>query len=112
MIDHVTGLTWRKSGSKNYMTFKEIDAYIKKMNVDMYGGYNDWRLPTLEEAMSIMESKRNDNGLFIDPLFDPIQRWIWTVDKEGPTMVWVVEFNNGVCKPHSIDKYNSVRAVR
>ena len=53
------------------------DEYIQKTNAETYGGYNDWRLPTLEEGMSLMEpGKKND--LYISAQLDKSQIRIWT----------------------------------
>lgn len=63
----------------------------------------EWRLPTLEEAMSLMEPVRNEDGLFINPVFSDKQRWIWTADQHGVSSAWVVYFGGGGCgHPDSI----------
>lgn len=111
VLDLRTGLTWQQSGSREGMTFKEAQAYIEELNGKVFAGYADWRLPTLEEAMSLMQPKENEYGLFIDPVFDKSQRWIWTADKYSASASWYVGFNDGDC---NVDVYNHyyVRAVR
>ena len=53
------------------------------------------------------------NGLFIDPVFDGPQVWIWTSDKETASRAWYVVFLYGRCGLVDID-YDAfyVRAVR
>jgi len=58
---------------------------------------SDWRLPTLEEAMSLMEPGKREHGLFIEPIFAGAQRWIWTADKASASAAWDVYFNNRNC---------------
>ncbi|GAK53774.1 hypothetical protein U14_05048 [Candidatus Moduliflexus flocculans] len=40
------------------MTYQEAEAYIAQINADNFGGYNDWRLPTVEELLSLLEQER------------------------------------------------------
>ncbi|MDZ7319999.1 MAG: DUF1566 domain-containing protein [candidate division KSB1 bacterium] len=96
VVDHITGLMWQQSGSPNYMNYTEAEKYIRGLNQQRFAGYNDWRLPTLEEAMSLMEPKKYDD-LYIDPVFDRTQIWIWTADTPRAGVAWVVSFGNGYC---------------
>ena len=59
IYDVTTGLTWEQSGSKMYFVWEQAQDYIRKLNSAGYGGYSDWRLPTLKEAMSIVEPATN-----------------------------------------------------
>ena len=88
----------------------EAEAYVDTLT---YAGFDDWRLPTLEEAMSLMEPKMNEHGLYIDPIFDRKQRWIWTADKHSASRAWLVHFGTGICYYHDVaHSTNYVRAVR
>ncbi len=112
VYDNASGLTWQQSGSDEYMTYKSAKSYITKLNSDEFAGYNDWRLPTLEEAMSLMEPEEKTSGLYIDQRFDRKQRHIWTSDLDGASVAWVVYFGNGGCDSYFFDLNFSVRAVR
>jgi hypothetical protein len=111
VIDYATGLMWQQSGSANYMSYADPEKYVRDLNNQRFAGYNDWRLPTLEEAMSLMESKRHDN-LYLDSVFDRMQTWIWTADKESAGRAWSVYFGNGICNLFVIGGVRYVRAVR
>ncbi|MGH7597802.1 MAG: DUF1566 domain-containing protein [bacterium] len=80
VIDSATGLMWQQGGSPEYMTYEKAKAHIAQLNKDGFAGFSDWRLPTLEEAMSLMEPSKNSDGLYIDSKFDEKQTWIWTSD--------------------------------
>ncbi len=113
VVDRTTNLTWQQDGSENFMNFEQADAYIRKLNTEKYAGFNDWRLPTLEEAMSLMEPKQKHGNLYIDPIFEKTQTWIWTADKESASRAWVVGFYLGYCDYHRVEIINyCVRAVR
>jgi hypothetical protein len=112
VIDHATGLTWQQSGSKDSMTYADAENYIRELNKKGVAGYNDWRLPTLEEAMSLMEPSEKHGDLYIDPVFDKTQRWIWTADKLRAGVAWVVSFGSGYCRSALVVYSFCVRAVR
>ena len=94
IIDRATGLMWHQAGSLQNMQFEEVNQWIKELNVRGYAGYHDWRLPTAEEAASLLE-KSQQNLLHIDPLFSPKQANIWTGDKTDTGRVWFVSFSMG-----------------
>lgn len=54
---------WQQSGSENYMNYKDTQAYIEKLKKEKFAGYRDWRLPTLEGAMSLMEPEQRTGDL-------------------------------------------------
>jgi len=80
--------------------------------VDQYGGYRAWRLPTVEEAMSLVDQEKKNEELHIHPAFNPTQRWIWTIDKRDDSYIWVVNFTNGRCYNDQYYTNYFVRSVR
>jgi hypothetical protein len=53
-------------------------------------------LPTVDEAVSLLESSEKNGDLYIDPVFCKKQRWIWTGDsKAGSEAAWDVYFGSG-----------------
>ncbi|OGU54417.1 MAG: hypothetical protein A2V66_10815 [Ignavibacteria bacterium RBG_13_36_8] len=104
VFDAETGLYWQQSGSPYQMSFYESEEYINKLNREKYGGYNDWRLPTLEEAISLLKLDTKINSLYIDPIFDWMIYWIWTGDKlDGSYYIWIVDFRNGGCEAYTAE---------
>lgn len=77
--DKKTGLMWEigKSGSK--MTHSRAKHYVKELNAQKFGGYDDWRLPTVEEMMSLLTPDQND-GAYIDSIFKDSDTAFWTAD--------------------------------
>ncbi len=113
VYDRASGLMWQQSGSYDRMEYENASAYVTKLNSKRFAGYKDWRLPTLEEAMSLMETSEKNGDLYIDPVFDSKQRWIWTSDLKSASVAWVVYFGNGYCDNSGIGYYSyCVRAVR
>ncbi len=114
VFDEASGLIWQQSGSSDSMTYDEAKNYIKELNEKGFAGYKDWRLPTLEEAMSLMEAEKKRGNLYIDPVFDNKQEWIWISDLyQGESRAaWVVSFSYGRCNWNSFFHGSYVRAVR
>jgi hypothetical protein len=69
VFDRTTGLAWMKTANNDFRDCPEIRLRIREFNRERYAGYCDWRLPTLEEAMSLLSCTRRPDNFFIDPLF-------------------------------------------
>ena len=63
VYDNVTGLTWQRSPDLNHdgvidatdkLTWTEAQALPQQLNAMSYGGYDDWRLPTIKELYSLI----------------------------------------------------------
>lgn len=122
VFDQAYGLMWQQSGSDETLIDEEAEDYITKVNRIRFAGCDDWRLPTVEEAMSLMEPKNQSNNLYIDPIFDNTQKDIWTGDhlyieqrgRSSELHHLVVNFSSGRCH-HFLLLQNFryyVRAVR
>jgi len=111
VIDHATGLMWHQPGSDNKMEWEEAKKWVRELNVRGHFGYNDWRLPTLEEAASLLEPGET-NGLYIDPVFSNYHEWIWTGDEYRSEGAWGVHYGSGLVFWVNLDSAFYVRPVR
>jgi len=120
VIDHATGLMWNQSGSEKDMVWNKAKQWVKDLNSRGYAGHSDWRLPTVEEAASLLESSKKAGDLYIDAVFDVKQSGIWTGDKNDSAGyldgVWSVRFRGAygggnVCWLYD-NASNYVRPVR
>jgi hypothetical protein len=55
--DEITGLTWQKTPETSSMYWAESQDVIDSLNSQNYGGYNDWRLPTIKELYSLWNAR-------------------------------------------------------
>lgn len=111
VIDSSTKLIWQHSGSVEPIPFSVANAYIYELNKNHFAGYENWRLPTLEEAVSLLKPKWIEGALFVDSVFDERQVFVWTAKNCNGGYVWVVSFRQGYC--YKIKKFENtfVRAV-
>ena len=113
VVDYTSRLMWQQHGSLEPMSFEKAQYWITELNQIGYANFHDWRLPTLEEAMSLMKNERRNDDLFQDCIFGQKQSGIWTADyTENAILAWVVFFRHGSCYVNSFDLDNYVRAVR
>ncbi|MCF8062180.1 MAG: DUF1566 domain-containing protein [Deltaproteobacteria bacterium] len=112
ICDDATGLMWAQEGSGHPMSWNEAGAYIAERNRRRIGGHGDWRLPTLEELLSLMERSWGDGGLYISDLFDATPRSCWSGDTRGAAKAWKVNFHLGYAVDARVEEQNWTRAVR
>jgi tetratricopeptide (TPR) repeat protein/CHAT domain-containing protein len=123
VIDHATGLMWHQNGSSYKMNCEKpllpvpivgrnTKKWFKKLNKKGYAGYHDWRLPTVEEAASLLESSVRSGDLYIDPVFSNKQIYIWTGDRYGSKGAWYLDCYAGAVGWTSIWHDTFVRPVR
>jgi hypothetical protein len=68
VYDNVTALTWQRSPnmsntmpvSSDKMTWAQAQEYLATLNTKKYGGYSDWRLPTIKELYSLIQFNGQD----------------------------------------------------
>lgn len=123
IIDQKTDLMWYESGSEP-MTHKEAEEWIKQLNNGRSTDFNDWRLPSIEEAVSLLEETGNPKKqiLYIDDKFSPQQKRIWTINRASKdkaedfgdsfNLYWVVDFEYGISARFDGESAISVRPVR
>ncbi|MGD8452781.1 MAG: DUF1566 domain-containing protein [Phycisphaerae bacterium] len=67
--DNVTGLTWTRSPDldgdgdidiDDKLTYYEAQTYPDVLNAQNYGGYNDWRVPSIKELYSLIDFRGTD----------------------------------------------------
>lgn len=114
VYDQACGLTWQQTGSVKEMNYQDANIYVSMLNKDRFAGYNGWHLPTLEEAISLVDPANKGGNSYTNPLFDPHQTRIWTSDCRREGTAWVVWFDAGFCDYAYTDGNvkHYVRAVR
>lgn len=114
VIDETTRLMWQKGGSPRQMTFTDATAYLHDLNETGHAGFDDWRLPTLEESASLLDPP-TQTARYADPILNgsgtPV---IWTSDRgAGDSEVrWLTWLADGTSRPERPSFNAWVKAVR
>ena len=104
VTDMTTGLMWQRSGSDRKLSIRSARNYLENLNKNALAGYDDWRIPTMEELASLL-NKNKVNNVHMDSVFNTQQYRCWSSDKavtmHGPsdaTTVWVLDYHSGKAK--------------
>ena len=95
--DKVTGLIWQRTDGGE-MSFDAAKRYADTMTLD---GEKGWRLPTLLEALSIVNMDRNNPALDTSAFTNTRAEYWWTSQEQpsNTTRVWVTNSGGGM-GPH------------
>ena len=131
--DNVTGLTWQASQTGGDVYWTEAETVPAALNKASYGGYSDWRLPTIRELYSLWNGSTGwpyiDKNYFSVPAITETElshAIMWSSTKYtgllrssiegnvGAEMAFGVNFGTGHIKAYSaaIGPKHMVRAVR
>jgi serine/threonine-protein kinase len=111
VMDIATGLAWEMSGSPYPMSWQKTRAYINSLNHHQYGGCTNWRLPTIDELMSLLTQPPHGEDFCLEPFFDQHQKWLWSCDRRSFTAAWYVNVDMGFVAWQDFSGYYFVKAV-
>ena len=94
VIDERTGIMWQQAGL-DLCSIRSMMRSIEQLNKKGFAGYHDWRMPTVEEAMSLMETTPNAKGVHLHPCFSKEQPFIFVAARRKPTGYWFVDYRQG-----------------
>jgi hypothetical protein len=107
VADSLTGLKWQRASSKAMKTRTDAVKYCDNSN---YGGYDDWRLPSIHELLTIADygqtQKRIDNAVF--PPVSPSTTF-WSSTTSNPSKLfyyadgmWAIHYTENAFKTWSV----------
>jgi hypothetical protein len=124
--DNVTGLIWEvktDDGSihdkdNEYDWYDAQDVFITDLNTNSFGGYNEWRMPTIKELSTLVDSSipflwpsPTINTDYFPNTLSSLY-WSSTAHAYGPSHAWYLYLGNGEVSSQGKSKYEAVRAVR
>lgn len=94
VVDQRTGLMWQRGGL-DITSVRSMKRNIEKLNKEGFAGYHDWRMPSMEEAMSLMEPEMNSKGTYLHLCFSKEQPFIFVEAQRKPGGYWFVDYKQG-----------------
>lgn len=104
-------LMWQQGASPLPTNRDGAQRHVQELNARRFAGHDDWRLPTLEEALTLMSATPIDKCRL--PQVFERSGWIMrTADTSDGAKDWIVYFCDGIASPEAADFSAQVRAVR
>ena len=102
-VDKVSGLSWQKlpvpAESKSY---SELSAYVTAVNASAPCGFNDWRVPTVNELLTLMDASKMvgspSNADHLGVAADAMTGKFWTSEPRALASTvdaWQLDADNG-----------------
>ena len=111
LYDKNSNLLWQKKGSPFPLTWDEGARYVDQLNVEGFAGHQSWRLPTIDELQTLLHPYAGTQESCLDPLFDPSQKSLWSLDRRSFVAAWLVNVELGYVAWQDFSCHNYVRAV-
>jgi len=105
------GLLWQRRGSPYPCTWDEAGDYIRSCNEAGLAGRNHWRLPTMEELLTLVRTPEHEHALCLPQPFSQRQRLLWSADRRSYTAAWTLNAGLGFAGWNDITCPAWVRAV-
>jgi hypothetical protein len=111
VLDHVTGLMWQRNVDPGNMTFDDANAKCARLQL---GGYEDWRLPSRIELVSILDLAETQPAIDRSAFPATPSDWFWSssVASDNLTGAWYVYFYFGYPKTDERRSRFRARCVR
>jgi len=96
VTDEVTGLVWQRTPAAERYTWQAAKMYCETAT---HGGYHNWRLPTVVELLSIVDSGKSWPALNETAFPHQGSRPFWTstlyAEEQSETWAWWLDFTDG-----------------
>lgn len=110
VTDHVTGIMWQDNVLSPAMNWATAVETCESLSL---GGYDDWRLPIIEELESIVDYGRS--SLAVDPIFVNTAEktyWSYTTYTAYTPSIWSINYSHGSTNYLSASNNYYVMCVR
>jgi len=96
--DASSGLTWDRREVAERLTFEQAEQHIAKLNAEKFGGFDNWRLPTLPELETLRDLTRHEPAIDTEAFPNCHSAYYWTSTPAAwspSDYAWIVYFSGG-----------------
>jgi hypothetical protein len=112
VTDNVTGLVWQQIPTLQTYTQPNAATYCRNL---VLGGHKDWRLPTLVELVSLLDTGSYNPAINTTYFPNTLPEGVWTATRYAGNVAargWYVDFQAGDTFFTNITNNGGVRCVR
>ena len=111
VMDRQAKLIWQADGSDFALTWAEAHEYIQELNHRRHGSLDNWRLPTMDELLSIIKPPLYAGDDCLARVFGPWRENLWSADPRSALAAWYVNTDLGFAAWRDFTCPAYVRAV-
>jgi hypothetical protein len=111
ILDQSNGLLWQQAGSPFPLTWQRAKTYVDDLNRGQFCEKSNWRIPTIDELITLLRPVPEYRALCIPPLFDNRQQRIWSADRRSFTSAYFADAALGFVGWNDFNAPCYVRAV-
>ena len=111
VTDEATSLMWQQVTPEKIMNWNRATTYCKNLKL---GGYKGWRLPTITELSSLVDSTRSNPAIDSNCFPNTFLTFHWSssTEESHTKYAWGVAFSYGQSYIINTNRSHYVRAVR
>jgi len=120
-VDPETSMMWQVDIDSEQYSWKDSFEYVKKLNREKYGGYSDWRVPSINELETpFFKATRNRHSMskatyikkiFLNSMTMYLQEF-WSSSQAGGDNAYRCRFAENLSSPRKKEDLLFVRCVR
>lgn len=95
IVDQTTELIWGNSPSDYLLDRQTAEELIATLNEIEFKGITSWRLPTVNELLSLIIDPAVPTCSYADNPFTANENWFWSCDRRSPKTSWYVNIKLG-----------------
>jgi hypothetical protein len=101
VVERRTGLMWQRNVDLPSGRLSDAGDYIDELNYQRFAGFDDWRIPTLEEAATLLDPhpQGSPDPVFGSPHSDPEGTLVRATGVDDPVLRIISECNNSQREP-------------
>ncbi|MDJ0721560.1 MAG: protein kinase [Desulfobacterales bacterium] len=111
LTDLATNLTWQRGGAAFALDWHRAGDYIRGLNQSRLGARDNWRLPTIEELITLLQPQPGGLAQCLPSDFDRSPQRLWSCDRRAYTSAWYVSLDLGFVGWQDLSCRNGIKAV-